>query len=80
MSENEKEQNISSDENPIQSVAQMADRLEKANAEAKEILKKQEELYARTLLGGNTNAGIQETKKPEETAKEYAQRILKGKI
>ncbi len=60
----------------VSEFAQMVIRAEKANAEAKEILRRQEELAARNLLGGQTTSGIQPQIKKEETAKEYAEKIL----
>jgi hypothetical protein len=80
MSENEtQKENPQIDDNPIQSVAQMADRLEKANIEAKEILKRQEELYARNLLGGQSQ-NVATEKPKEESAEEYAKRVLSNKV
>ena len=42
---------------PTESLVEVADRLEKANAEAREILKQQQELVARNLLSGRADAG-----------------------
>lgn len=44
-----------------------AKRLEEANKRGEEILKRQEELYTRIVLGGRTTAG-----KPQKTAEEIA--------
>lgn len=62
------------------SLIEMVDRLEKANKEAKEILARNEELIARNLLGGKTDAGVQHEKPKEETPQEYAKRIMSGKL
>lgn len=74
--ENEKvEQKQEGNNKPVSEIAQMADRLEKANAEAKELLKRNEEIYARMLLGGKVDAGIQPKEQPTESPAEYAKRI-----
>lgn len=59
------------------SLPELVDRLEKANAESRELLAKHEQLVARRLIGGGTDATPQPEKK-EETAAEYAQRIIRG--
>jgi len=64
----------------IPKLTEMVDRLEKANKEAKEILARQEELAARGLLGGKTDAGVNPPQPKEETAKEYAAKVMKGEI
>lgn len=60
--------------------SEMVERMEKANAEAKEIIKRQEELAAMRLLGGTTDNATQPETKKEETPAEYAKRIMTGKI
>ena len=62
-----------------ESLVQVADRLEKANSEAKEILKQQEDLAAKNLLGGT--AGLRkEEEVHEETPLEYSKRVMSGKL
>mgnify|MGYP001595491059 CR=1 FL=1 len=75
MTEDEKKE---PEEKSLPKLTEMVDRLEKANAEAKEILARQEELAARNLLGGKTDAGIQPQPIKIETPREYSQRISKG--
>jgi hypothetical protein len=75
--ENETKTNEQTQEVP--KLLDMVDRLEKANKEAKEILAQQNEIIARNLLGGQTNAGVQETKPKEESPKEYTKRIMGNK-
>lgn len=67
-------------ESSLPKLAEMVSRLEKANAESKEILKRQEELAARNLLGGDTKAGEAKPVKVEESAKDYAARVLSNKV
>lgn len=55
-----------------------ADRLEKANKEFAELLKKQELLESRKILGGQATAGEPQPVEKKETAAEYAKRMLKG--
>ena len=64
----------------VPKLIEMVDRLEKANAEAKEILARQEEIAARNLLGGKTDAGVQPVKPKEESAQEYAKRVMTGNL
>lgn len=54
-----------------------AERLEAATKKNEELLKKMEAIETRRVLSGKTEAGITEIKK-EETAAEYAARILRG--
>ena len=44
----------------------------------KNLVERNEELAARNLLGGRTDAGIQPDVKKEETPVEYANRISRG--
>ena len=67
------------EEKSIPKLMEMVDRLEKANAEAKELLARNEELAARNLLGGKSDAGVQSVV-AEETPRQYAERVLKGKL
>lgn len=63
-----------------QDLVATVERLEKANAEMKELLSRQEQLAAKKLLGGMTDAGEQPVQKKVETAAEYAERVLKNKV
>jgi len=60
---------------PTESLVEVADRLEKANAEAREILNEQREMAARNLLGGRADAGqtqqLSEEDKKKQGAKEF---------
>jgi hypothetical protein len=58
----------------------VVERMEKANAEMRELLNKQAEITAKNLLSGNTNAGVQPEVKKEETPAEYAKRVSMGRI
>ncbi len=44
------------------------------------LVERNEELAARNLLGGRTDAGIQPAVKKEETDREYAQRMIEGRL
>jgi hypothetical protein len=56
------------------------ERLEKANKEAQEVIRKQEELIALNLLGGKSDTGKQPEPAKVESAEEYAKRIMGSKI
>lgn len=71
---------IKPEEKSVPKLSEMVERLEKANTEAKEILARQEELAARNLLGGTSDAGIQPIEPKELTPKEYKDGIMSGKI
>jgi len=86
---NEEEENESSNSNDdkgnkskkintIERANIAAERLEKANEEAREILARQEEIISKRILGGESEAGKEQEKPKEETPKEYAERILRG--
>ena len=64
----------------IQQANLAAERLEKAQAENRELLKKIELIETRNILVGRTNAGEPVTPPREETPKEYAARIMRGGI
>ena len=53
-----------------------AERLEKANAEQKALLEKQQQILTLQTLGGRTTAGQAPEEEKEETPLEYAKRIL----
>ena len=67
-------------EEAVPKLTELVVRLEKANNEAKEILARQQEIAALNLLGGKTDAGLQQTKAKEETPEEYSKRILSGRL
>ncbi len=56
-----------------------AERLEKATAERKALLEREEKLFAMQRLGGMSGAPKVEQPKIE-TAKEYAERVMANKI
>lgn len=62
---------------PIDAANNAAERMEKANLKHEELLKKSEELEAKKILGGTTEAGVQ-IPKQEETPAEYAKRVMGG--
>ena len=57
---------------------QAAERIEAANIKAEEILGEQKELHSKAILSGRAEAGTTEEEKKEETAQEYAVRVLRG--
>lgn len=59
---------------------QTAESLKKLNEEVKENLKRLEELKAREILGGKSDAGTKQEVKKEISPKEYAEKVLKGEI
>jgi hypothetical protein len=74
MTEENKEPNI------VEEANKTAERLEKANEEIKEQIKRLEVIETRQILGGKTSAGQPQPQMKEETAKEYAARIMRGGI
>ena len=75
----ENEQKEISKEDSLPTLNELVERLEKANADAKVIQTRNEELAARNLLGGKTDSGIQ-SNVPVETAKEYKNKIMRGEV
>ena len=57
----------------------LVERIEKANAEFKGLLERQEALKINQMLSGTTEAG-KEPEKKEETPAEYAKRMEKGEL
>ena len=81
MSENENTQNNQEGKpSAVSEFTQMVENLKKENENAKKNIEELKEIIARTLIGGNTNAGVQPPKPPVETPKEYMKRVLSNKI
>ena len=64
----------------VDSANAAADRIEKANLKQEELLKRQEELLARSILGGHAEAGGSKAETKEETPQEYADKVRRGEI
>ena len=64
--------------NPLFTEAKsLAERIEEGNRKSEELLKKQEQLLAASQLSGTAGRHLEPK---EETPKEYAQRVLAGKL
>ena len=62
----------------IDAANQAAERLEAANKQKEALLAREEELASKRILGGQSEAGIEPDKPKEESAKEYADRVMRG--
>ena len=77
----EKPEEEKKEDDPLSDLAKVADRIEKSSLEAKETLRKMEEIAARNLLGGKSDTGVQpQQAEKEETPEEYAARVMRGEI
>lgn len=56
------------------------ERAEKAVLEMKDLVKRNEEILAKKILGGIAEAGQPEPEKKEETPAEYKDRVIAGEI
>ena len=63
--------------NKIDEARELVERMEKANEEHKKLLKVQEELITKQILGGKSSAGSAPIPVKEETPQEYTARFLK---
>lgn len=54
--------------------------LEEQNQKSEELLKQHQELLAKQILGGRSDAGQQPIPVKEETPQEYAKRLINGKF
>ena len=54
--------------------------LKKTEERIANLVERNEELAARNLLGGKSDAGVQPVEKKEETPQEYAKRISLGQL
>ena len=63
----------------LKEAKELAARIEKGTQEYKELTERNEDMAARNLLGGRTDAGVQSVEKKEETNKEYKDRIMGGR-
>ena len=66
--------------NLIDDANKSAERLEKANAEHKALLEREEKLFALRKLGGRSEAGQAPEIIKEETPREYANKLMNGLI
>lgn len=64
----------------VSDAIQAAERLEKANAETKELLKQAERLEAFRALGGKSEGALQQSQPKEIDAREYARAALTGRL
>lgn len=78
--ENEKEDKPAETPSLLEETKKVVEQLKTENDRREAIQKKEEELEARRMLGGKTDAGIQPPKPAEETPQEYAKRIMSGKL
>jgi hypothetical protein len=73
------EKNQEQEQTPVEKVTKNYENLKAANDKVEEELLRAEELKAKIALGGKSMAGqTQET--PEETPKEYADKIMKNEV
>jgi len=56
----------------------IAERLKRENDRREDLIRRDEELYARRKVGGMTEGGKQQEKPKEETPAEYKERIMGG--
>lgn len=77
-SEEKKDEKQEASLSPFQQAENLAKRLENANREAAEILRKQEELYAKQMFSGHSQAGDPApTQQPvEQSPEDYANSLL----
>ena len=66
--------------NVLDAASQLAERIEKGNADTRALIERQEQLYARQMLSGRSDAGQMAQKPAELTPQEYAKQVLQGKI
>ena len=78
MSEVIKNETKEEESNPIQKAERVLAELKAENERAAFLNKEKEELIAREMLSGRSEAGSTPTVKKEETAKEYAERVMRG--
>ena len=71
---------VKNEEKSIESLSSQIDRLEKANKEKAELLRREEELSARQILGGKSDAGVQPSIPVEPTPAEYVKLVMSGKV
>ena len=64
----------------IEQANALVERIEEGNKRQEELLNRQEEIIAKEMLGGYTEAGKEEIKKEEETPEEYANKIMRGEV
>ena len=66
--------------NKVEEAMKVADRLEKANAVQKELLDRAEELHAQNIISGISEGGKPAEAPEEESAEDYAKKVMAGDI
>lgn len=62
--------------NMVDAANAAAERLEKANAELKTLVEREEALKAHSIISGKANAGKEPIPTPEESPEEYAKKVM----
>ena len=75
-----KDRNANKSLSLIEQAGLAAERLERANEQARELFEKQEIFAAQQRLGGRSEAGTQVKEEPPMSPLEYAKQIKDGKI
>ena len=81
--ENEEKPKISKTEEKesfLKALEKRTEELKQVEENIKKLVERNEELAARNLIGGKSDAGIQQVEKKELTPKEYANAVMSGKI
>jgi hypothetical protein len=78
--ETERQQQEAPKKTLVDEANEAAERLEKANERQAELLRQQQELETKRMLGGRSDAGQTPEKPAEETPKEYADKMMSGKL
>tara|TARA_Y100000310_G_C20686529_1_gene819385 strand:- start:2856 stop:3095 length:240 start_codon:yes stop_codon:yes gene_type:complete len=75
-----KEQKEEGAQSPLEKAEQLANRLKEENDRTEQLLQKQQELAAHNMLSGRAEAGTKPEAPKEESAKEYAERVMRGEV
>jgi hypothetical protein len=62
----------------LEEARRVVERMEKANADFQELLKKAEEMRVSDMLSGESFAGKKQEKPVEESPEDYAKRVMNG--
>lgn len=68
------------EESPLEEAKRIVEETKTATAELKAERQKLEELKAIDVVSGKSRAGEQPAEKKEETAKEYAEKVMSGEV
>ena len=78
MEDEKNQEDLQKEKTPIEEAKDILAQIKEENKKREELLAKENEMRANDLLSGKAEAGTKEEEEPEESPKEYAEKIMRG--